>query len=328
MLLNRGRQYFEDSFIAGHVDFIFGGATAFFERCHVHALARRLHHGGVHARRSAVRLRLRERRDHRRARSADVSRPAVARLRARRRSSNTRMSRRRPAGGLAQLGSARARADDALFANSAAAAPARSAAARVAGRTRSTAAERARPITVERVLGRQRSAGIRARCRRIRPPAGPTRRRCRGRPGRAAPGRRSTPPAITWDRGPAPAGRVVRHAEARAHRRQRACCYQRHDRRLAEEHRHGAAVDRRRPRALARRARARRLDDRQRRDDHADAIPRARARGRDGDERVRRRVARAASTTCSRRSIRTAAGRSTSRCAPTTRATSRSTTTR
>jgi pectinesterase len=36
IFLNRGRQYFEDSFIAGHVDFIFGGATAFFERCHIH----------------------------------------------------------------------------------------------------------------------------------------------------------------------------------------------------------------------------------------------------------------------------------------------------
>jgi pectinesterase len=35
--LNRGRQYIEDSFIAGHVDFIFGGATAFFERCRLHA---------------------------------------------------------------------------------------------------------------------------------------------------------------------------------------------------------------------------------------------------------------------------------------------------
>ena len=36
IFLNRGRQYFEDSLIAGHVDFIFGGATAFFERCHLH----------------------------------------------------------------------------------------------------------------------------------------------------------------------------------------------------------------------------------------------------------------------------------------------------
>src|SRR5262245_39296302 len=35
-LLNRGRQYFEDSLITGHVDFIFGAATAFFQRCHIH----------------------------------------------------------------------------------------------------------------------------------------------------------------------------------------------------------------------------------------------------------------------------------------------------
>jgi pectinesterase len=33
ILLNRGRQYIEDSLIAGDVDFIFGGATAWFERC-------------------------------------------------------------------------------------------------------------------------------------------------------------------------------------------------------------------------------------------------------------------------------------------------------
>lgn len=37
ILVNRGRHYFEDSFIAGHVDFIFGGATAVFERCHIHS---------------------------------------------------------------------------------------------------------------------------------------------------------------------------------------------------------------------------------------------------------------------------------------------------
>jgi PelA/Pel-15E family pectate lyase len=36
ILLNRGRHYFEDSLITGHVDFIFGGATAFFERCRIH----------------------------------------------------------------------------------------------------------------------------------------------------------------------------------------------------------------------------------------------------------------------------------------------------
>jgi len=38
ILLNRGRQYFEGCYIAGHVDFIFGGATAFFEKCHIHCL--------------------------------------------------------------------------------------------------------------------------------------------------------------------------------------------------------------------------------------------------------------------------------------------------
>jgi pectinesterase len=38
LFLNRGRQYFEDCYIEGHVDFIFGGATAFFERCRIHCL--------------------------------------------------------------------------------------------------------------------------------------------------------------------------------------------------------------------------------------------------------------------------------------------------
>ncbi|MGO9246865.1 MAG: pectinesterase family protein [Verrucomicrobiia bacterium] len=38
ILLNRGRQYFEGCYIAGHVDFIFGAATAFFEKCHIHCL--------------------------------------------------------------------------------------------------------------------------------------------------------------------------------------------------------------------------------------------------------------------------------------------------
>jgi pectinesterase len=36
VLLNRGRQYFEDCYLAGDVDFIFGAATAWFERCHIH----------------------------------------------------------------------------------------------------------------------------------------------------------------------------------------------------------------------------------------------------------------------------------------------------
>jgi pectinesterase len=37
VLVNRGRQYFEGCFISGHVDFIFGGATAFFDRCTIGA---------------------------------------------------------------------------------------------------------------------------------------------------------------------------------------------------------------------------------------------------------------------------------------------------
>jgi pectinesterase len=38
ILLNRGRHYFENCFIAGHVDFIFGAATAWFEKCAIHCL--------------------------------------------------------------------------------------------------------------------------------------------------------------------------------------------------------------------------------------------------------------------------------------------------
>jgi pectinesterase len=38
ILTTRGRQYFTDCYIEGHVDFIFGGATAFFDHCHIHAL--------------------------------------------------------------------------------------------------------------------------------------------------------------------------------------------------------------------------------------------------------------------------------------------------
>ncbi len=38
ILLNRGRQYFENCYICGHVDFIFGAATAWFEQCEIHAL--------------------------------------------------------------------------------------------------------------------------------------------------------------------------------------------------------------------------------------------------------------------------------------------------
>ncbi len=38
VFLNRGRQYFEGCFIEGTVDFLFGGATAWFESCDIHAL--------------------------------------------------------------------------------------------------------------------------------------------------------------------------------------------------------------------------------------------------------------------------------------------------
>lgn len=38
ILLNRGRQYFENCYVEGHVDFIFGAATAWFEKCEIHAL--------------------------------------------------------------------------------------------------------------------------------------------------------------------------------------------------------------------------------------------------------------------------------------------------
>ncbi len=36
IFLNRGRQYFEGCSITGATDFIFGGATAYFEKCHIH----------------------------------------------------------------------------------------------------------------------------------------------------------------------------------------------------------------------------------------------------------------------------------------------------
>ena len=38
ILANRGRQYFEGCTITGAVDFIFGGATAYFNRCEIHCV--------------------------------------------------------------------------------------------------------------------------------------------------------------------------------------------------------------------------------------------------------------------------------------------------
>ena len=40
MFLNRGRQYFDNCYIEGHVDFIFGAATAWFENCHINCLGK------------------------------------------------------------------------------------------------------------------------------------------------------------------------------------------------------------------------------------------------------------------------------------------------
>lgn len=38
VLVNRGRHYFRDCEIEGHVDFIFGAATGFFDHCRIHCL--------------------------------------------------------------------------------------------------------------------------------------------------------------------------------------------------------------------------------------------------------------------------------------------------
>ena len=39
ILANRGRDFFEGCYIEGHVDFIFGAATAFFSHCEIHCLS-------------------------------------------------------------------------------------------------------------------------------------------------------------------------------------------------------------------------------------------------------------------------------------------------
>jgi pectinesterase len=35
---HKGRHYYENCYITGHCDFIFGGGIAFFEKCHIHCL--------------------------------------------------------------------------------------------------------------------------------------------------------------------------------------------------------------------------------------------------------------------------------------------------
>src|ERR1700722_11025795 len=37
VMTNRNRQYFQDCYIAGHVDFIFGAATVYFKNCEIHS---------------------------------------------------------------------------------------------------------------------------------------------------------------------------------------------------------------------------------------------------------------------------------------------------
>src|ERR1035441_2089052 len=39
LLAQAGRQYFEGCYIAGAVDFIFGGSAAWFDRCTIHVIA-------------------------------------------------------------------------------------------------------------------------------------------------------------------------------------------------------------------------------------------------------------------------------------------------
>ena len=40
ILVNAGRHYFDDCYIAGHVDFIFGAGTVFFDKCLIHCRAK------------------------------------------------------------------------------------------------------------------------------------------------------------------------------------------------------------------------------------------------------------------------------------------------
>jgi pectinesterase len=80
MLLNRGRQYFEDCYITGHVDFIFGAATAFFDHCHIHCLRDGYITAASTPEKSALWIHLRQLQDHGRGGRENVFGPTVARL--------------------------------------------------------------------------------------------------------------------------------------------------------------------------------------------------------------------------------------------------------
>ncbi len=124
ILLNRGRQYFENCYICGHVDFIFGAATAWFEKCEIHSLRdglsdRRLDAGGP-----ALRFCLLELQNHRRAGRENLSRPSVADLR-QHHLSELRNVRGRPAREAGMTGESRRRTRRRATRNSTAPAPAR-----------------------------------------------------------------------------------------------------------------------------------------------------------------------------------------------------------
>ena len=79
VFLNRGRHYFIDSYIAGHVDFIFGGATAYFDRCDIHVLRNGYITAASTPAGAEVRAGLRPESHHRRGRCQDLSRTPLAR---------------------------------------------------------------------------------------------------------------------------------------------------------------------------------------------------------------------------------------------------------
>ena len=81
ILINRGRQYFENCYVCGHVDFIFGAATAWFEKCEIHALRDGYLTAASTPGGFALRLCFLELQNHRRAWRENISRTSLAHLR-------------------------------------------------------------------------------------------------------------------------------------------------------------------------------------------------------------------------------------------------------
>ena len=271
MLLNRGRQYIEDSFIAGHVDFIFGGATAFFERAHVHAwrdgyltaasTPAEQPFGFVFANGQIT------------GDSANVKtylgRPwrdfaQVTFL-------NTRMTGRDPAAGWHNWDRPE-RERTARFSEFGSTGP--GASADGAGRVGEAAlAPRRRRRSPPRACSADRTAGILRAS-----PAHPSAGKANAAPLPRPPGGRVGRTGDRVGRHPAPAGCLVRQRRVGPHRGQRRAVPASH-RRLAKEPRQGAGAHRRRARDARARTGARRLDHRQRRHGHRDAVPGERVRG-------------------------------------------------